>query len=79
VYTFFDLLYVRTVLMDELLNNKIADCYDNNESPFLSNWQLACMDCAHLCVFDILLEHEINEIIDEQLTLIREMRVDLCC
>lgn len=36
MYTFFDLLlYVRTVLMDELLNNKIADCYDNKKSPFL--------------------------------------------
>jgi len=35
VYTFFDLLYVRIVLMDKLLNNKIADCYDNNKSAFL--------------------------------------------
>lgn len=40
MYTFFYLLYIRTVLMDELLNNKIADCYDNNKIPFLWDRQL---------------------------------------
>jgi len=58
VYTFFDLLYVRIVLMDKLLNNKIADCYDNNKSPFLWIWQLMHVG-MRIRVFDILLEHEI--------------------
>lgn len=49
MYTFFDLLYVRTVLMDELLNNKIADCYDNNESSFLWDWQHTWMLYIHMC------------------------------
>lgn len=56
MYTFFDLLYVRTVLMDKLLNNKIADCYDNNKPPFLWDWQLARVG-TRMHVFDILLEH----------------------
>lgn len=60
MYTFFDLLYVRTVLMDELLNNKIADCYDNNKTPFLCDRQLTRVG-VRIHVFDILLEHEIYQ------------------
>lgn len=53
----FDLLYVRTVLMDELLKNKIAIIANHhNKSPFLWNWQITCIWystpvlCMHACV-----------------------------
>lgn len=46
--------------MDELLNNKIADCYDNNKTPFLCDRQLTRVG-VRIHVFDILLEHEIYQ------------------